>query len=138
MDIKTHYSFDLKIPTRLKFGVGRLNELGEEVRLMGKHALLVTMPELEDIGHVGKAVDILKKAGVNYTIWNQVREDPRAEDADARVKSSKLMAAIVLSHLAAVVLSMKPKEYRWLPLPVLKHGIMSIRLPKKMCQKPCL
>ena len=44
--------FKLNIPTQLIFGCGRSSEIGEFAALFGRRILLVTMPDLEELGYV--------------------------------------------------------------------------------------
>jgi alcohol dehydrogenase len=70
-------SFDFLPPTRVVFGVGSLNRLGELTReLGGNRVLLVTDPGLESAGHPQRAVASLNDAGLETLVFDQVEENP--------------------------------------------------------------
>jgi alcohol dehydrogenase class IV len=70
-------SFDFLPPTRVVFGVGSLNRLGELTReLGGNRVLLVTDPGLESAGHPQRAVASLNDAGLETFVFDQVEENP--------------------------------------------------------------
>lgn len=61
----------------IKFGPGITNEAGYELaRLGSKRVLLVTDPGLVHSESTALAVDSLKKTGIDYTIFDQVRVEP--------------------------------------------------------------
>jgi alcohol dehydrogenase class IV len=70
-------SFDFLPPTRVVFGVGSLNRLGELTReLGGNRVLVVTDPGLETAGHPQRAVASLNQAGLETFVFDQVEENP--------------------------------------------------------------
>ena len=70
-------SFDFLPPTRVVFGVGSLNRLGELTHeLGGNRVLVVTDPGLETAGHPQRAVASLNEAGLEAFVFDQVEENP--------------------------------------------------------------
>jgi alcohol dehydrogenase len=70
-------SFDYQPRTRLIFGVGCVEQLGNLVRALGgQRTLLVTDPGLVAAGHADRARGILIKAGLEVVLFDQVRENP--------------------------------------------------------------
>src|SRR5438093_583480 len=70
-------SFDFLPPTRVVFGVGSLNRLGELTHeLGGNRVLVVTDPGLETPGHPQRAVASLNEAGLEAFVFDQVEENP--------------------------------------------------------------
>lgn len=68
---------------RVVFGPGRLDTLGGEARALGAdRALLVTDPGLARTAFVPRAIDALRRAGVDTVVHDQVRENPTTEDVD--------------------------------------------------------
>lgn len=86
--------------TRLVFGAGVLNRLGEFAKkLRGSHALLVTDHGLEEAGHVQVAIDSLRAAGVEVDLYDQVRPNPTTLDVEeclsfARTRSIDLLVGL--------------------------------------------
>lgn len=73
--------FDHQPRTRLVFGNGVLQKLGDVVRdLGGKRALLVTDKGIAAAGHADRTAELLKAAGVHVTLFDSVRENPTTGD----------------------------------------------------------
>lgn len=71
---------DYHLPTRIVFGVGTLERLGELCRPLGRRALLVTMPE---VPHGQRAAEMLEGAGIEAIVFDEAEANPRASSADA-------------------------------------------------------
>ncbi len=70
-------AFDFTPLNRVVFGPGTLSRLGELAReLGGRRVLLVTDPGLEAAGHPQRAVASLRDAGLEVTVFDEVRENP--------------------------------------------------------------
>lgn len=62
---------------RIDFGVGSLNRLPDAVSaLNGKHVLLITDPGIMKIGLGERAMNILKAAQIQFTLYDQVLGEP--------------------------------------------------------------
>ena len=72
--------FNLFTPTKLLFGRGKLNELGNQ-KLPGKKALLLISSgkSVKVNGTLDRVTAQLEKAGVAYTICNNIHENPSKE-----------------------------------------------------------
>jgi alcohol dehydrogenase len=69
-------SFQSYLPTRLDFGNDHLKNLGDDVKQLGKRALIVTYP-IDSLGDiVQQAVDLLKKSGIDAVIFAEVESNP--------------------------------------------------------------
>ena len=69
---------------RLVVGAGVLSRLGELVRAQGgTRVLLVTDPGIVAAGHADRACSILRAAGLEVAIHDQVRENPDTGSVDA-------------------------------------------------------
>lgn len=73
-------NFTLFSPTKLLFGAGKLNELGNE-KLPGKKALLLISngKSAKSSGAFDKTVQQLAKAGAEYTLCPNIHENPTKE-----------------------------------------------------------
>ena len=73
--------FDFRPSTRVVFGVGAANRLGELTNDLGvRRALLVTDPGIVAAGHVALAEDALGSAGVEFLRYSDVHENPTGLD----------------------------------------------------------
>src|SRR5712692_8662955 len=69
--------FDYHPLTRVVFGAGALNRLGELARELGDdRVLLVTDPGLEAAGHPQRATASLREAGLEVFLFDGVEENP--------------------------------------------------------------
>jgi alcohol dehydrogenase len=70
-------AFDFHPPTRVVFGPGSLQRLGEVVREYGgSRVLLVTDPGLKAAGHPLRARDVIARAGAEVFLFDAVEENP--------------------------------------------------------------
>ncbi len=83
---KTNWSY----PTRVLFGPGRIEELGEAAKGAGfKKPLIVTDPGLMKFPVIEQAKAILKKAGIEADIWGQVLANPTESNLAAGLEIYK-------------------------------------------------
>lgn len=79
------------------FGAGAISVLPDEVKARGfKKVLLVTDNDLIKAKVATKVEDILKKAGIPYVVFSEVRQNPTIENVQAGVKAFKTAAAEAL------------------------------------------
>lgn len=78
--MKTDMNFNLFTPTKLLFGSGKLNELGNQT-LPGKKALLLISSgkSVRSTGTLDRTIEQLGKAGVVYVICDNIHENPSKE-----------------------------------------------------------
>src|SRR5580700_10894816 len=78
--------FDYHSPTRVVFGPGSINRLGELARELGDtRVLLVTDPGLEEAGHPQRAIDSLRQAGLDVFLFDGVEPNPTDSHVQAGV-----------------------------------------------------
>ncbi|MHC4292531.1 MAG: iron-containing alcohol dehydrogenase, partial [Planctomycetota bacterium] len=83
-------NFDYYQPTEIKFGFGRLNEVGEIVAKYGKSCLMVTVepfPALEPVFE--KAKKYLEDAGVKVAHFTGVIPNPTTDSITEGTKMAK-------------------------------------------------
>src|SRR6185295_10640620 len=82
--------FDFHTPTRVVFGPGSMNRLGELARDLGDtRVLLVTDPGLEAAGHPQRATQSLKDAGLDVFLFDNVEENPTSRHVEAGVEFAR-------------------------------------------------
>jgi alcohol dehydrogenase len=73
--------------TQVLFGAGTAKRLGELARkLKGQRVLLVTDDGLARAGHEQHAVESLKQAGLQVTVFDEVQHDPTTADVECGLK----------------------------------------------------
>ena len=76
-------AFDYQPQTRVVFGAGVIDRLGELSREIGGHrVLLVTDKGVEEAGHGQHAADSLLAAGLEVTIFDDLYPNPTTKDVD--------------------------------------------------------
>lgn len=78
--MNTNMDFNLFTPTKLLFGCGKLNELGDQT-MPGKKALLLISngKSVRSTGTLDRTVEQLNKAGVEFVICDNIHENPSKE-----------------------------------------------------------
>ena len=73
-------NFDFYNPTKILFGSGKLNELGNQT-MPGKKALLLTSngKSTKENGYLDRTIEQLKKAGADYSLFDKIMENPIKE-----------------------------------------------------------
>ena len=73
-------NFDFYNPTKILFGSGKLNELGNQT-MPGKKALLLTSngKSTKENGYLDRTTEQLKKAGADYALFDKIMENPIKE-----------------------------------------------------------
>jgi alcohol dehydrogenase len=78
-------SFDWQPRTRLIYGAGTVERVGELARELGCRPLLVTDPGLVKAGHA----DHVRRALPEVVVYDQCRENPTTKDVDACVAAAR-------------------------------------------------
>jgi len=87
-------------PTRVVYGEGALDQVGEATReLGGRRVLLVTDPGLEEAGHPRRAQAALETAGLEVFVFDGVRENPTTHHVEA---GTEIAARHQIDSLVAV------------------------------------
>ncbi len=82
--------FDFQPRTRLVFGPGKIDSLGELASEMGaRRALVVSDPGVVAVGHTARGIAALERAGIQTQLFDSVHENPTTDDVAAGVKLAK-------------------------------------------------
>jgi len=82
--------FDYQPRTRIVFGPGRVEALGELASELGaRRAVVVSDPGVIAAGHAAKGIAALERAGIETHLFEGVHENPTTEDVAAGVKLAK-------------------------------------------------
>lgn len=91
-------NFEFYFPTKIKYGEGVLNELGNIVKEFKKsRPFIVTDPGVIAAGLADMVIKQLEKAGITeYEIFDAVAPNPRTDDVNAGGKAAKAFGADIL------------------------------------------
>ncbi|MEX2560615.1 MAG: iron-containing alcohol dehydrogenase [Pirellulales bacterium] len=82
--------FDFQLRTRIVFGPGRVDLLGELAGEMGvRRALLVSDPGIVAAGHVQRGLDSLRRAGIETQLFDGVEENPTSDNVEAGAAAAR-------------------------------------------------
>ncbi|MHC4993231.1 MAG: iron-containing alcohol dehydrogenase, partial [Planctomycetota bacterium] len=83
-------TFDFHPRTRIVFGAGVVERVGEVVREAGgTRVLLVTDPGIVAAGHAGRVHELLESAGLFCVTFDQVHENPTTVDVDRTLEVAR-------------------------------------------------
>ncbi|MEQ8335178.1 iron-containing alcohol dehydrogenase [Nisaea sp.] len=86
MSIKANWSY----PTAIRFGAGRIAEIGEACAAAGiKRPLLVTDKGLASLPITAKTLDLMDAAGLGRAMFSEVDPNPNEKNLDAGIKVFK-------------------------------------------------
>ena len=81
--VRKHMRFTYYSPTKIVFGEGVLEKIGEEAKVLGDKALLVTGRTFaRKYGYVDKICSLLKKHGVECVVFSEVEPNPSYETVE--------------------------------------------------------
>ena len=77
-------------PTAIRFGAGRIDELADACAAAGiGKPLLVTDAGLARLPVTGKALDLMRAAGLGEALFSRVKSNPDDADLDAGIRAFK-------------------------------------------------
>ncbi len=92
--------FDFQLRTRIVFGPGKLDSLGEMASELGaRRALVVSDSGVIKAGHTARGVAALEGAGIETIVFDAVHENPTTDDVDAGLKVARRYDAEILIGL---------------------------------------
>ena len=74
--------FSFQITTKILFGIGSIDNLGQEAEKLGRKALVVTYPDIRRIGLLDKVLNALKEKGIDTVVFEKVQCNPRTTTID--------------------------------------------------------
>ncbi len=82
--------FDFQPRTRLVFGPGKIEELGQLASELGaRRAVVVSDPGVISAGHTARGIQSLVRAGIETHLFGGLHENPTTDDVDAGVKVAR-------------------------------------------------
>lgn len=82
--------FDFQCPTRIVFGPGKIAELGSLAAGLGaRRVLVVSDPGISEAGHTPRGIQLLKAAGLETQLFDDIEENPTTDHVDAGLTIAK-------------------------------------------------
>ena len=82
--------FDFQLRTRIVFGPGCFQRLGELAGELGaRRALLVSDPGIVACGHAGRGLELLRQAGIAAHLFDEFSDNPSTDDVDRGLRFAK-------------------------------------------------
>ena len=114
-------NYELTLPHKIVFGVGKRREIGSVARTLGCRAILVTgSTTLEKLGFVRQLIADLEQAGVSILTTEAISHEPETQDVDhlvSRLRTSILPGDFVIGFgggsaidLSKAVAALLPQE----------------------------
>ena len=83
-------SFDTYFPTKLIFGEGTIQRIGETAKEYGSKAMIVTTgDDMKNFGILEKVLKSMDEAGVAYEVFSDVEQNPKDYNVDKGVQIYK-------------------------------------------------
>ncbi len=70
------------LPTRIIFGTGSIDRLGEEAAALGRKACIVTYPDIRRIGLLVRVQELLRENSIEFVVFDEVEPNPRSMTVD--------------------------------------------------------
>jgi len=70
------------LPTKIVFGSGSIEQLGQEAKEIGRKAMIVTYPDIRRIGLLDRVLEDLKANGVDTLAFEEVEPNPHSSTVD--------------------------------------------------------
>lgn len=79
-------TFEFQIPTRVIFGAGSLNQLGEAAKDIGTKTLVISDVVMRKMGYLDRVCDQLREVGIDVVVDDHVMPNPVASYIDDMVR----------------------------------------------------
>ena len=70
------------IPTKVLFGPGSIDQLGNEAKNLGTRAMIVTYPDIRRLGFLDIVLKDLESQGIETEIFEELEPNPRTTTVD--------------------------------------------------------
>jgi len=82
--------FDFQLRTRLVFGPGCFQRLGELAGELGaRRVLLVSDPGIVACGHANRGLELLRQAGIDAQLFHEFSDNPSTDDVDRGLRFAR-------------------------------------------------
>ena len=86
--------FSFELPTRIEYGIGIVNKLGDELGKIGAgRVIIITDKGIVKAGIIKKVTEILGKSGVDYLVFDEVEANPKDYNVERGAREAKEFGA---------------------------------------------
>jgi alcohol dehydrogenase len=89
-------SFEFLLPTRIVFGNGVIDRIGDEARKFGKRAFIVTDKGILRTGHINKIERLLRHVNIEIKTFSGIEPNPRDSSVEKGSKQAREFKADML------------------------------------------
>ncbi len=83
-------NFDFIIPTKIRYGRGVIQVLGEELRLLqAKKVILITQKGLIKTGLINKVSDLIMAAGLSFIVYDEIEANPKDYNVELAAETAR-------------------------------------------------
>ena len=77
------------MPIKILFGPGNINQLGQEARVLGRKAMVVTYPDIRKLGYLDIVVKDLNAKGIETEVFEELEPNPRSSTVDRAARIAR-------------------------------------------------
>jgi alcohol dehydrogenase len=82
--------FDFVLPTKIRYGVGIIGVLGEELRMLdARKIMIITDKGLVNSGIVSNVTEIIEREGMSYIVYDEIEANPKDYNIDKCAKKAR-------------------------------------------------
>lgn len=83
-------NFDFLMPTELKFGSGKFNDISNIIKGIGLHAFIVTgKSSMKKLGYTNKLITALADINIKSTVYNNISSSPSLMEVEIGAKKAR-------------------------------------------------
>ncbi|QJW48171.1 iron-containing alcohol dehydrogenase [bacterium BFN5] len=87
------HHFDFVLPTKIRYGVGMVRRLGEELRLLqAKKVMIITDKGLVKAGLVSKIIELVQAEGLDWIIYDDIEANPKDYNVESAAEVAREQA----------------------------------------------
>ena len=83
-------SFDFVLPTKIRYGIGMVKVLGEELRLLkAKKVMIITDKGLVKAGLTHKVTELIQIEGISFIIYDEIEANPKDYNVELAAETAR-------------------------------------------------
>lgn len=87
------HQFDFVLPSKIRYGVGMVRCLGEELRLLqAKKVMIITDKGLVKAGLVSKIIELVQAEGLDWIIYDDIEANPKDYNVESAAEEAREQA----------------------------------------------